>query len=90
MVEDNKMQVGRIVLAKAGRDKGNLFVIVDRIDHEYVLIANGRNRTIDKPKKKKIKHLEARPDVLSGIREKLLRGQKVFDAEIRKGLDALL
>ena len=40
------MQVGRIVLAKAGRDKGNLFVIIDRIDHEYVLIANGRNRTI--------------------------------------------
>ena len=39
MVEDNKMQVGRIVLAKAGRDK-EIFVIVDRIDHEYVLIAS--------------------------------------------------
>lgn len=84
------MQIGRVVLAKAGRDRGNLFVIVDVIDHEYVFIANGTNRTIDKPKKKKIKHLEPSPDVLSGIRDKILEGRKVFDAEIRKSLDVLL
>lgn len=83
------MQIGRVVLAKAGRDKGDIFVIVGQIDHEYVLIANGTNRSVEKPKKKKNKHLEAQPHVLTGIGDKILRGQKVFDAEIRKSLEAL-
>nr|MBO2493741.1 RNA-binding protein [Clostridia bacterium] len=83
------MDIGRVVLAKAGRDKGKHFVIVGRMDENYVLIANGKSRSIDKPKKKKIKHLEAKPHVLYNVREKILSGQKVFDAELRKSLEAL-
>jgi Ribosomal protein L14E/L6E/L27E len=47
------MDIGRVVLAKAGRDKGKHFVIVGRMDENYVLIANGKSRSIDKPKKKR-------------------------------------
>jgi len=83
------MDIGRVVLAKAGRDKGKHFVIVGRMDENYVLIANGKSRSIDKPKKKKIKHLEAKSHVLYNVREKILSGQKVFDAELRKSLEAL-
>jgi len=87
-VED-RMDIGRVVLAKAGRDKGKFFVIVGRIDDQYVLIANGTNRTIEKPKKKKIKHLDCRPELLEDIKTKLEKGQKVLDAEIRKSLETL-
>jgi len=52
-MEDKGMEIGRVVLAKAGRDKGKLFMIVGKVDDEYVLIANGTNRSIDKPKKRK-------------------------------------
>ncbi len=86
---NNEMDIGRVVLAKAGRDKGRHFVIVGRMDENYVLIANGKTRSIDKPKKKKIKHLEAKPHVVYNVREKILNGQKVFDAELKKSLEAL-
>lgn len=86
---EDRMDIGRIVLAKAGRDKGKFFVIVGKIDEQYVLIANGTNRTIEKPKKKKIKHLDYRPDLLEDVKIKLEKGQKVLDAEIRKGLKML-
>jgi len=86
---DDKDLLGRVVLAKAGRDKGKLFVVVGQLDQEYVLIANGTNRSIDKPKKKKLKHVDIRPNYLDNIREKLLKRQKVLDAEIRKSLENL-
>lgn len=89
MTDESKTLIGRVVLAKAGRDKGDIFSIVGQIDEEYVLIANGTNRSIDKPKKKKIKHLELSPECLNIIRDKILKGQKVFDAEIRKNLEPL-
>ncbi|MGI6130010.1 MAG: RNA-binding protein [bacterium] len=89
MGNNGEFQIGRVVRAKAGRDKGKFFVIVDRIDHEYVLIVNGRTRRIDKPKKKKIKHLEPKPDVIYNLRDKIINGIQIFDAEIRKNLETL-
>jgi len=85
----DEFQLGRVVKAKAGRDKGKFFVVVGRIDHEYVLIANGRTRSIDKPKKKKIKHLEAKPDMIYNLRDKIIEGKRIFDAEIRKCLEMM-
>lgn len=84
-----ELELGRIVLAKAGRDKGKAFIIVGKPSNEYVLIANGGSRTIDKPKKKKIMHLDPRPEVTVEIKEKLITGKQVFDAEIRKSLRSL-
>ncbi len=89
MIEDSRMEIGRVVLATAGRDSGNIFVIVGQLDENHVLIANGTNRSIEKPKKKKLKHLKPLPNSLEGIREKILNGKKVFDAEIRKSLENL-
>ena len=44
---------GSIVYSKAGRDKGNYFVVMS-VDGEYVNICDGKGRKIDKPKRKKI------------------------------------
>ena len=51
MITD-EYQVGRVVLAKAGRDKGKAFIIIRRLDNDYVYIADGAGRTLSKPKKK--------------------------------------
>ncbi|MBP3589693.1 MAG: hypothetical protein J6J61_03870, partial [Muribaculaceae bacterium] len=45
--------------------------IVDVIDENYVAIANGCQRKVDNPKKNKIKHLVAKPELLEEIREKI-------------------
>jgi large subunit ribosomal protein L14e len=49
--------VGRVVRSKAGRDKGRFFLVVGVADEEHLLIADGDLRKLEKPKKKKLKHL---------------------------------
>ena len=42
---------GLFAISKAGHDKGNIYVIV-REDNEYVYVADGVSKTLEKPKKK--------------------------------------
>ncbi len=51
--------VGRVVRSKAGRDKGRLFLVVGVSGDEHLLLADGDLRKLEKPKKKKLKHLAA-------------------------------
>jgi len=45
------------VRSLAGHDKGELFVILDA-QGEYLILADGKYRTVEKPKRKKIKHVQ--------------------------------
>ena len=83
------MEVGRVVFSKAGRDQGHYFVVVDVIDDDYVAIANGCQRKVDNPKKKKIKHLVAKAEIIEEIREKIFAKKRIFDSEVRNKLDAI-
>ena len=83
------MEVGRVVFSRAGRDQGHYFVVVDVIDEDYVAIANGCQRKVDNPKKKKIKHLVAKPELLEEISKKISEKKRIFDSEVRNKLDAI-
>lgn len=41
----------------AGHDKGRYFIILEE-DGEYVALADGKHRTVSKPKRKKKKHIQ--------------------------------
>ncbi len=47
---------GMIVRSRAGRDKGK-FLAVIKADEEFVYLADGKERKLEKPKKKRIKHV---------------------------------
>ena len=47
--------IGSVVLANAGRDKGRYFVAVSQ--RRFVYIADGKERKLEKPKRKNIKHI---------------------------------
>ena len=83
------MEVGRVVFSKAGRDAGHYFVVVEVLDEHYVAIANGCQRKVDNPKKKKIKHLVAKPEIIEEISEKIFAKKRIFDSEVRNKLDAI-
>ena len=51
------MKIGQIVISKAGRDRGLVFVVV-ACEGEYVFLADGRTRRLENPKRKKNKHLQ--------------------------------
>ena len=49
--------IGLLAYSKCGRDRKRLFLVVARLDDEFVLIANGKLHKIETPKKKRLKHL---------------------------------
>ncbi len=76
---------GDIVLSKAGRDKGDYFVVMT-VDGDYVQICDGRRRKVCKTKRKKIKHLGFGIGHSEYIENKLKNAQKVTNSEIRREL----
>lgn len=88
---DDTVGKGSIVLSKSGRDKGRYFFVLNIIDKEYLLLADGRIRTIEQPKKKKYKHCSVFSKTGDKkISEKLENGCKIENAELRKSLKLFL
>ena len=55
---------GSVVIAKAGRDKGRAFAVVELIDPRTALIADGKRRPLERPKRKNLIHLQATKTVV--------------------------
>lgn len=53
----DRYEVGMLARSKAGHDQGHVYVILD-VDDAYVYLIDGSIRTVDKPKKKKKKHVQ--------------------------------
>lgn len=85
----NEYALGQVVQSTQGRDAGREFVVVGIVDQSYVLIADGALRKIDRPKRKKVKHLIPKQELISSLKEKLTCGQRVYDSELRKALASL-
>ncbi|MEJ8552950.1 KOW domain-containing RNA-binding protein [Tepidibacter sp. Z1-5] len=85
----NDLNVGQVVISKSGRDKGRLFFIIDIVNKEYVLIADGDYRKLDKAKLKKVKHLIKNKYASEDIRNKILNKEYINDAFLRYELDRL-
>ena len=47
-----------VVRSAAGRDKGELFFVLETRG-DFLLLADGRRRRVERPKRKKRKHVEA-------------------------------
>ena len=56
--------IGRIVCSKAGRDK-DYFLVVVKAEGEYVYVCDGKERPLDRPKRKNKKHIAITNTVLS-------------------------
>ena len=76
---------GRVVLSTQGRDEGRYFIVLEVIDENFVLMADGLTRKIDHPKKKKIKHLRPKPIVVNVDGSKL-PNKHLQDSDIRRYL----
>ena len=85
MMERLPMETGRAVQSLQGRDAGRCFVILQVVDDQFVLMADGLTRKLDHPKKKKIKHLHAKPVRMEGV-EDGLKSHQLLDSDLRKFL----
>ncbi|MCF6461692.1 KOW domain-containing RNA-binding protein [Clostridium sp. Cult3] len=87
MDSTSDITVGQVVKSRAGRDKGNIFLVLNIVDEDHVLIVDGDLRKLDNPKKKKIKHLTVYNTVLPELKYKLDNDLKINNAYIRKLLE---
>lgn len=77
---------GRYVWSKSGRDKDRLFIIVKIFDDSHVGIADGDLRHIDKPKKKKLKHLKITNRFATEISQTVFLNKKITDKDIQNAV----
>ena len=80
------IEVGSVVISKAGRDQGRLFLVVEEVDADFVMVANGALRKLDRLKKKRRKHLKPTGRVEQELVSRLEQGKPVFDHEVRAWL----
>lgn len=78
-------KTGMLAWSRAGHDKHRLYVIIE-VDEEYVYLVDGKIRTLDKPKKKKKKHIQIIYKVPEVIAEKLKTGQAIENEEIKRAI----
>ena len=79
------LKISDVVISTAGRDKGELFYVIAEED-QFLFLANGKDRPLDRPKRKKRKHVQKvlRPE--TRVADKLRRGDKVLNGELRRDL----
>ena len=82
------VNISDVVIATAGRDQGKLFYVIGT-DPVYLMLANGKDRSLDKPKRKKRKHIQKVLRSETRVAEKLRTGDKVLNGELRRDLAAL-
>ena len=86
MKEPFSFEPGRVVESTQGRDKGYFFLVLEAAG-DIVTIADGSRRKLENPKKKKTKHLRAKP-VLLDLRVLRPEGGALQDSDLRRALEA--
>ena len=79
------INISDLVVSTAGRDQGTLYYCVGT-QERYVMLANGKNRTLDAPKKKLLRHVQKGLRSDTKVAQKLRAGDKVLNSELRKDL----
>ena len=79
---DLPIKTGDIVCSKAGHDKALHFAVI-AVEGEYALICDGKRRKIEKPKRKKIKHLKLGVGHSDKISATLGIGAQVTNKQLR-------
>ena len=77
-----EFEIGSLVRSLAGHDKDSFFIIIKQ-DAEYVYLADGKIRRLDKLKRKKKKHVQITHHTDADLQRKLMSGGHVTDEDIK-------
>ena len=79
------LTIADVVESTAGHDAGKLFYVLEA-DKIWLTLVNGKDRTIEKPKRKKRKHTSKVLRSETRVAEKIRSGDKVLNSELRRDL----
>ena len=77
-----------IVKSIAGRDAGSLFFVL-AAEGDFLLLADGKQRRLENPKRKRRKHVALVGESHSLVAEKIRSSEKITNSELRKAIAAL-
>ena len=77
--------VSDVVVSTAGRDQGRLYYVIST-DELFLMLVNGKDRTLDKPKRKKLRHVQKVLRSETRVAAKIASGDKVLNSELRRDL----
>lgn len=87
MVEYKK---GYFATSLAGHDKGKLYIIIEETPsigrEDFVLLSDGKLKTVDRPKKKKTKHIQVIKTVDETIDSIIKSGQEIKNEDIKRAI----
>ena len=79
------INISDVVISTAGRDSGEWFYVIAE-DPIFLYLANGKDRSLEKPKRKKRKHVQKVLRSETRVADKLRTGGKVLNGELRRDL----
>ena len=79
------LTIADVVVSLAGHDEGELLYVLEA-DDTWLYLVNGKDRTIEKPKRKKSKHTRKVLRSDTRVAAKLRSGDKVLNSELRRDL----
>ena len=77
-----------MVQSLAGRDQGQYFFVLD-VQDEMLLLADGKLRRVESPKRKKRKHVMRVCRAQETLAGRIQSGEKVTNSELRKAIIAV-
>lgn len=89
IILSKKVSIGQVVRNSAGRDTGRLFLGVEVVDDEYIFISDGKKRKLEKPKLKKVKHLQKYDIINNAVKDMIESKESITNAFLRAELGKL-
>ncbi|ABR50527.1 conserved hypothetical protein [Alkaliphilus metalliredigens QYMF] len=88
-MELSDIGIGQVVRSLSGRDQGKPFIVIGHLDEDHVLVVDGDLRRLDRPKKKKKKHVAKFNIISEEVKERVENNKKINNAFIRRELERL-
>lgn len=80
-----EIKKAHLVEATAGRERGKLFYVLET-EGDYLLLADGKSRRVEAPKRKKRKHARFIADTADRVANKIRENEKITNSELRKSI----
>ncbi len=77
-----------IVKSTAGRDKGELFFVL-ATEGDFLLLADGKLRPVERPKRKRRKHVVLRRTDGGELSRRIRSNESITNSELRKAIAAV-
>lgn len=79
----------QLVSSEAGRDRDEWYLVVG-LENGVVLVADGRRRPVERPKRKNLRHVKGYPVFAADLAELAANGEAVSNEQVRASLQALV